>query len=170
MGLSSAADGTSATQLPHIQGTDHTIWRRINPIPFDAIFDEAACDSELPGKLELELDGILRWAVKGCTDWQAKGLQAPDKVRSATAEYRAKQDVLGGFIAERCVAASTNRVSSKELWEAYVHWSGDTVSQRRFNQHLRERGYALSDRSTAGRRFWEDIALIHEDTNRSDLK
>ena len=152
----------AANHRPTIQGTDHAIWRRINLIPFEVVFDETTCDSELAGKLRLELDGILRWAVEGCTDWQANGLKAPGKVRVATAEYRATQDVLGGFIAERCVMATTNRVSSKELWEAYVQWSGDTVSQKRFNDHVRDRGYVFGDRSTGGRRFWEGIGLIHD--------
>jgi putative DNA primase/helicase len=87
---------------PRVDGDDDAIWRRLRLIPFNVSFLGRE-DKELDGKLEAELPGILAWAVRGSLEWQAEGLGLPPAVEEATREYRVDEDVLGTFIAERCI-------------------------------------------------------------------
>ena len=91
---------------PTIRGDDHAIWRRIRLIPFGVTIPEAEQDGDLGAKLAEERAGILKWAIEGCLAWQRDGLQTPEPVRAATADYRADMDRLGQWIEERCVITS----------------------------------------------------------------
>ncbi|HET9893275.1 MAG TPA: phage/plasmid primase, P4 family [Mycobacterium sp.] len=91
-----------ANNRPEVQGTDHGIWRRIRLAPFGVII--AKPDRDLPKKIATEFDGILAWAVRGCAAWLRAGrLGEVPRMRAAVDEYRADQDQLGEWLAERCV-------------------------------------------------------------------
>ncbi len=79
---------------PRVTGTDHAIWRRLRLVPFEVTIPEEEQDKTLPAKLERELPGILAWCVRGCLEWQRRGLDAKagQKVRVATAAYKAESD------------------------------------------------------------------------------
>jgi len=64
----------AANHKPVVRGTDHAIWRRIKLVPFTVTIPDHQQDRDLPNKLKGELSGILNWAVMGCTEWQAEGL------------------------------------------------------------------------------------------------
>jgi phage/plasmid-associated DNA primase len=72
-------------------------------VPWEVSIPEAERDPALPRKLEEELPGILAWLVFGALEWQRVGLAPPAEVNAETEEYRAEQDVLAGFIADKCV-------------------------------------------------------------------
>src|SRR5690606_12666871 len=72
---------------PVVRGTDYGFWRRVRLIPFTRQFASEERDTRLPEKLRKELPGILRWAVEGARLYRQEGMQVPDKVRAATAEY-----------------------------------------------------------------------------------
>ena len=97
---------------PTIRGDDHAIWRRIRLIPFSVTIPEAEQDGELGAKLAEERAGILKWAIEGCLAWQRDGLQTPEPVRTATADYRADMDRLGQWIDERCIVTPTAKVQA----------------------------------------------------------
>jgi putative DNA primase/helicase len=130
---------------PEIRGTDEGIWRRQRLIPFTVRIPEHRQDKHLPAKLLRELPGVLAWCVRGCLDWQRSGLQTPREVLAATAMYRAEQDILAGFIAERCRVHPTACCSAMELYAAYCRWckqNGEPeVSQRSFGMALTERQF-----------------------------
>jgi len=159
----------AANHKPQVRGTDHGIWRRIKLVPFTVIIPEDRQDKTLPVKLLGELPGILNWALIGCAEWQRDGLGEPPMVKAATAEYRNEMDVLGDFIAERCLVGAGCEVGASELFEAYKTWceaAGEkAISQRRFGLQLAERGYQ-SDRFTAGpdkgRKCWRGVGLRAE--------
>lgn len=146
---------------PVIRGTDHAIWRRIDPIPFDVQIPLAEQDGGLPGKLATEWPGILRWAVEGCRAWQQDGLQEPAPVRHASADYRAEMDTLGDFLAERCVVEPDASVASAELYLSYLDWakqSGEhALPKKVLAQTLVERRFEPT-RSTSSRR-WQGLRL-----------
>ena len=131
---------------PRITGTDDGIWRRIHLVPFEVQIPEAERDGALVDKLRAELPGILAWAVEGARKWAQTGLQVPDKVKAATAEYREDMDRLADFIAEACVTGAGFSAYSGQLYSAYKAWcdtSGDSpMSQTAFGLALAERGYA----------------------------
>lgn len=149
---------------PLIRGTDHAIWRRIRLVPFTVTIPEAEQDKQLAAKLRAELPGILTWAVHGCLAWQRDGLGEPDEVKQATAGYRHEMDVLGQFLADRCLSGPSYRVPATLLYEAYRRWcdaSGEVASvQRAFGMGLTERGYERY--KVMGRSWWRGLALVEE--------
>lgn len=65
--------------------------------------EPARPDRDLAEKLKGEWPGILRWMIDGCLEWQSEGLKQPQVVKLATEEYFAAQDVVGKWLAERCI-------------------------------------------------------------------
>jgi putative DNA primase/helicase len=146
---------------PVIRGTDYAMWRRVRLIPFTVTIPPEEQDRQLEAKLREEGAGILRWAVEGCLAWQRHGLGMPDEIRAATAAYRTEMDVLGQFIAERCVLEDEARVSSGDLYGAYGAWCEQTgerpMAQRTFGLRLTERG--VEPGRTRAARGWLGIRL-----------
>ena len=101
---------------PRVDGDDDAIWRRLRLVPFEQSF-EGKEDRGLGAKLEAELPGILMWAVEECLAWQRDELGEAEAVTRATAEYRQDEDLLGAFLAERCVMSGS--VSTADLRAAY---------------------------------------------------
>ncbi|GIM46838.1 hypothetical protein DNHGIG_23870 [Collibacillus ludicampi] len=146
---------------PSIRGTDDAIWRRIRLIPFDVIIPEHERDPKLPEKLRAEWSGILRWAVEGCLLWQREGLGVPGAVVEATQEYREEMDVIGAFLADKCVIGSGYKTHSSELYEEYKTWCADNgeyqMTQSMFGRKLKERGF--ENVKSNGYKVWKDIGL-----------
>lgn len=147
---------------PVIRSTGRATWRRMRLIPFEVSIPEAEWDRELLPRLLAERAGILRWAVHGCGDWFAGGLRPPARVTEATNAYRQDMDILGEFIAERCVIGETERVANAELYRSFASWQRDTGeavrSQRWLTRALQDRAYKREDRKDLGCR-WEGIGL-----------
>jgi putative DNA primase/helicase len=87
-------------QLPGLEHVDDALRRRFNIVPFT--FRPKNPDRQLEAKLAGELPEILRWAIRGCLDWQKHGLVRPASVLSATTEYFNDQDAMGRWIDEYC--------------------------------------------------------------------
>jgi putative DNA primase/helicase len=153
----------STNHKPEIRGTDVAIWRRIRLIPWTVTIPPTEQDKKLPAKLRDELPGILAWIVRGCLQWQRKGLQAPDEVRKATVEYRAEMDVLAGFLSDCCELEGDLWDYSKDLYDSYKRWCEDngerTESKRRFGERLRERGFARDKGGSRGAHLWRGLRL-----------
>jgi putative DNA primase/helicase len=152
---------------PIVRGTDTAIWRRIRLIPFTETIPPAEQDKQLPTKLRGELPGILAWAVEGCLEWQREGLQAPEEVRKATAGYRSEMDVLGDFLADRCLRGERLQVGKDELYRAYQEWCEDagerSETKRKFGMLLKERGFGDGRNSERTKRIWKGIGLSAND-------
>lgn len=161
---------------PRIVGNDHAIWRRLVLVPFARKFwnpdkgetgpDELRQDKALPAKLKAEAEGILTWMVQGCLEWQRNGLQIPDSVRAATAEYRSEQDTLGRFAETCCIRSNAVRVKFSSLYSGLESWcndGGDNVPSKRFvGSWLKDNGF--KEASNNGR-WYLGIALKAEFTD-----
>jgi putative DNA primase/helicase len=165
---------------PRVAGNDEGIWRRLRLIPFEVTFwdpdkypDPAAAglspelkqDKELDGKLQAEAEGILAWLVRGCLDWLRGGLTLPDAVRAATASYRAAEDTLGQFIAERCDTGDRSaRCKRSELYGAYKAWSDargeKALGSKRFSQGLLDRDFQST---TSNGTWYQGLALRRDE-------
>jgi putative DNA primase/helicase len=147
---------------PVIKGTDHAIWRRIRLIPFNVTIADKDQDHGLARKLQDELPGILKWALKGCLDWQKHGLGLPEGVEAATNQYRSEMDVLGSFIDEICVTNDRSKVGATVIYEKYVEWCQANreyaMNRRSFVSNLKERGF-IRERSTGGKFCWFGVGL-----------
>lgn len=129
---------------PAIRGTDHGIWRRIRLIPFTVRIDDRDADKSMPHRLLAERPGILAWCVRGCLDWQGRGLETPEAVVEATADYRREQDVLGAFLEEHTIGSESCRVKAGDLYGRYRAWAeanGEiALTQTAFGIAITERG------------------------------
>lgn len=84
---------------PKADAHDMALWRRVLLIPFELSFvvnpqkpNERKADLNLAEKLRNERPGILAWLVRGCLAWQKQGLNPPEIVKAATADYRDSED------------------------------------------------------------------------------
>lgn len=129
---------------PYIRGIDRGIWRRIRLIPFTAFFPAEKREVGLQGHLEAESEGILAWLVRGCSLWQSEGLNPPAEVVSATEEYKADMDALGGFLNSRCLVGARYKANPAQLYVEYKAWATEAgefpVSQSRLILKLVPRG------------------------------
>ncbi|WP_448031531.1 phage/plasmid primase, P4 family [Bradyrhizobium liaoningense] len=135
----------SGNYRPTISGTDEGIWRRVRLVPFSVTIPKEERDIHLGDKLRAEGAGILNWLLDGLRIWLDKGLQEPEDVVQATAEYRAASDPLGRFLGA-CVADSLgDRVQSSVLHQVYEAWckaSGENAWKNRgLSLAMQERGY-----------------------------
>lgn len=147
--------------LPDIRGNDDGIWRRIKLIPFEVKIRDEEKDPKLPEKLLKELPGILNWAIRGCLEWQKRGLGTPATVIEATAEYREEEDEIGEFVAEKCTCAG--QVERSELHNAYREWAEGRgirmpMTPKAFAKRLRVRP-GISELKSNGHRYWNGISL-----------
>jgi putative DNA primase/helicase len=131
---------------PVIKDTNQAIWERIRLVPFIVQIPPKERDKKLDDALQAELPGILAWAVRGCLDWQQRGdLEPPPEVLNATKEWQDESDVIGRFLAERCVMLRQAQVRAQPLWDAYKAWcetNGETwEKQTAFGIKLGERGF-----------------------------
>jgi putative DNA primase/helicase len=165
---------------PRVKGKDHAIWRRLRLVPFEQIFwnpdDEAnesktlppelRQDRQLPEKLAVEAEGILAWMVRGCLDWKSSGLTTPERVLSATRDYRNTEDLVAQFIAERCVTGSKDyRVRASALYHAFKEWlksiGEEDQSQRVFGENLSDQSGI--EKTTSNGTWYLGITLRQND-------
>lgn len=153
---------------PRISGGDEGIWRRIKLTPFSKTIPLELRDPNLQVKLRSELPGVLAWGVRGCLEWQAKGLGTCEPVIAATAAYRSDQDSLGRFLGE-CVAMKDEAwVATTALRATYETWcrssSEEALSQKALATALSGRGLVARSKKLDGKptRGWEGLSLIRD--------
>jgi putative DNA primase/helicase len=140
---------------PQVKGNDHGIWRRLALWPFNVRFWDAdkgekglpqhQADKDLANKLKAEAPGILSWLLAGCRRWLETGLEIPDCVTRATADYRNQEDAIGNFLAERCSTGHGLQCRAGDLYSAYKNWcesSGEHhMTQTAFGRVMTEREF-----------------------------
>jgi putative DNA primase/helicase len=148
-----------------IRGTDHAIWRRIREIPFTVRIPKAIQDKHLLEKLKAEAPGILNWALEGCLMWQSQGLDAPEAVVAATADYRNEQDLIGSFLIDCCLLDPRLSVTAADFRYTYTTWCEDNgekpLSAKAVGALLRERGCTPNPK-VKGQRGWNGIGLVEK--------
>ncbi|WP_418910974.1 phage/plasmid primase, P4 family [Bacillus subtilis] len=130
---------------PIVKGSDEGICRRIRLVSFTVTIPKEKVDKKLPQKLAAEMPGILRWAVEGCFKWQKEGLKESEVIRKATEGYQKDMDILGPFLAERCVIHPAAKIESKEIYKEYKNWCFENddveLKNRAFYRQLEIRGF-----------------------------
>src|SRR5690606_21004607 len=107
---------------PKFKGQDEGLWRRVKMIPFQRYFAPDERDHGLALRLRREAAGIAAWAVRGAIEWYRNGLQDPDVVRQATAEYKETSNVLAGFLPGVLVPDNSSQLKGAEIYSAYRDW------------------------------------------------
>lgn len=153
---------------PSIQDVDDAIRRRLHLIPFTVTIPEKERDKTLAERLLAERDGILRWALEGCLEWQRIGLKPPASVVDATAEYLESEDALGRWIEEACEKRPNATTPTSELFASWKMWSERrsefTGTMRKFSEDFAKRGF---ERWKSGsQKGFKGIALNDQETQR----
>ena len=148
----------ASNHKPEVKGTDDGIWRRIVLIDWPVRFSDEEQDKNLKEKLRAEGEGILAWMVRGYSMWKAQGLDIPQPVVQATAEYRTDEDVIGEFIKERCVVDLGNaslKMTNKRMRGGYDEWCKENgyeaASPKKLGAYLEARGFTQTRHRTLGR-------------------
>jgi len=105
----------AANDRLHVPADDDAVWRRILEVPFTAQVSESRRSEDLKNRLkDTKFVGpaILKWAVDGCLEWQARKLDPPKAVLAATRAYRSEMaDAAGEPTAQ---AGLKRRLASKD--------------------------------------------------------
>jgi len=143
---------------PSAPSSDYALWQRVHLIPFKRAFvaepkeaNESQADPYLREKLQTEASGILAWLVRGCLAWQRDGLNPPESVLAATADYRDSEDTIKTFLGERCNEGPTLSVRAGVLYATYRAWaeaSGERpLTANKFGRYVSERYDAIKDKT-----------------------
>lgn len=108
---------------PTISDTTLSIWRRVKLVPFTVTIPDSEIDYDLPANLEKELSGILNWAIKGCLEWQRRGLGEPEAVTESTKDYRQEQDTFARFIEDKCIEGPEETAAAGQAYTSYKIWA-----------------------------------------------
>lgn len=134
----------SANQLPEIKIDDDAFFRRVLIVAFPQTIDRNQRDPNLGEKLRLELDGILRWAVKGLqrlldNEGFTRDL-TPEETRRLWDEHASS---IGQFKIRRLdVTGHSEKVEAKQdVYRAYTEFCMDnglpTESQQKLTRVLK---------------------------------
>jgi len=173
---------------PTIRGTDHAIWRRLREIPFTVTIPLDKAIKDMDRLLVLEYSGILNWCIDGVLSWQREGLITPEEVTTATAEYKAQQDIITQFFASECVLAGTEaraadaekplgkiaiKANAKALHAAFNNWlSSNTgrgpMAPQDFARQMTEHGYETRKNSTTRALWYVGVGLQSDSHHAKD--
>jgi putative DNA primase/helicase len=145
---------------PALKTVDEAARRRFNIVPF--LHKPVTPDRYLEQKLREEWPAILRWMVEGCLDWRTHGLARPRIVTEATAEYFEAQDVIGRWLAERCLVDARQKERPGRLLADFQAWARENGEASADNRRLRaalERVPALRYGASRGERWVYGIGL-----------
>ena len=115
--------------LPNV--TDQTLFEsgRLLIIPFNRHFEEHEQDKGLKTTLSdpAALSGILNWAVEGYRLFKEEGLEPPEDVKTATAQYRQDSDRISQFIDSWLEEGKDEdgdkyQVPCKAAYRVYARW------------------------------------------------
>jgi putative DNA primase/helicase len=158
----------AANHQPRVDVDDVGMWRRILQIPFVVQIPPDKRDPELKKTLsDLDISGsaILNFLVKGCLEWQGRGLGVPEEVLKSTESYRENMDSLKDFLEDCCIINPLARVDNTELWSAYEDWCEDNgergkLGRKTFKSKLESKGIRQERDSKS--RYWSGIKLAIE--------
>lgn len=124
---------------PRLKGGDYAMQRRMVLIPFDATFQGAACDPDLPNKLRAEAGGILHWMIQGAVEWHNTGLVIPVRISTASKAYMDEMDDIAQWVEDCCDLGPTIQESTSVLYASFRHWKRDRNEHPTALQAWRER-------------------------------
>ncbi len=147
---------------PAMRSADDAMRRRFHVIPWKV--KPARSDKELLEKLQREAGGILKWAIEGAAHWQRHGLGVPEAVVRSTDEYFEAENVIGRWIAERCLKEPNETATIKTLFQDFKSWAATTGefvgTERRFAQRLERAGFDRWREPGTGQKGFRGVAPL----------
>lgn len=157
---------------PAVRSGGRSFWRRLRLIPFVHEVPEEKIVDDLQGILVRDHGpALLAWITAGTTQYHASGLQEPDSVKAATAEYAHDQDSVAKFVQECCHLGGGEHVTIKtakvrEAYEQFCYAEGEApVSAKALGTALEKRFKVLRLRTPAARLYGNLSLLIDDDAS-----
>lgn len=164
---------------PRVLDTGLAAWERLLLITWGVTIPKEQRDKTLKKKLLAEASHILGWIVEGARAYLKDGLNVPASIERATAEWKAEEDLVGQFLAEKCLTWERHgkdrraegrfvdedwyTVGKRELFAAYVEWAEGSGSKPKgllnFRKELIDRGFVEEREPGTGSRQWDGIGL-----------
>ena len=138
---------------PEIRNLDDAMRRRFHLVPFTV--KPKRVNPQLAEELKEEWPQILAWMIDGARQWMAEGLNPPEVVIEATAEYFDEEDPIGQWLKERIDRDDPTApfVSSTDVYDNWLEWAGENGEHRRnvktLIRELRGRGWRQMRTNTA---------------------
>ena len=150
----------ATNELPRLLDHSDGFFRRAMILRFNRQFTEAEQDKGREGKLQVEMPGILRWAVEGLQRLLQRGhFLIPSSSHIEVNKYRVNSDPLRQF-AEECLESSNHRpdfITPITLHAAYQAWSKaygyQAVSVAKLTDRLK--GIGFDQFRSGGARLWK---------------
>lgn len=140
--------------VPRCTDLSDGLARRLRIVDFKYKVPAEKRDLDLPKKLEVELSGILNWAVEGAQEYLRHGLKPTKAIQMETEQYKTEQDVVDEWIGACCVPISQEefdelpkaRQKTNQFWYSWKSFIQDRVvsdgmrfDQGAFTVHLKNR-------------------------------
>lgn len=158
-----------ANNEPIVRDTGDAFWRRLKKIPFEYQIpkEKRKGSTEMKDILAKEAEGILAWMVQGFQDWYKNGLQEPQKVIKAGAEYRNDSDIFAQFIEDNIIIDANEHVERRKLYRIFVEWCNEqgiryVMTNKRFSNGMAEKLNQHKQLKHAGIPVWKGIKLNAE--------
>jgi len=146
---------------PSFRGVDEEIQSRVVMVPFSVTIPPKRRDTGLIDKLKAEGPQILRWCIEGVDMWLRRGLDVPEKVAAASAEYFDSEDTAGQFIEaeiERVVGGFERSAALHLRFTQWIERQGlGAWTQNTLIKELRGRGF--TDAKSNGHRGLKGLRL-----------
>jgi len=150
---------------PAITNCDESMRRRFHVLPFEE--KPQVTDLELYAKLVHEAGKILGYMIRGCLQWQQRGMAPPAIVKDATNHYFEAQDVFAQWLDEETTRQPSLRDSFHRLYTSYTRYMADhgeyPVSSRDFGNELKRRGFKrIQFRDANGKKVkgWQGLKAL----------
>ena len=146
---------------PVVRGTDNAIWNRLHLVPFNCNLSDEEIDKELPHKLIEEAEGILAWAALGAMRWYLQGLDRPEAVETARAQWRSDSDIIRNFLDQRCHFVPNYEAPAHALFLNYIEWAEaardpNLMDEQAFKEAMQEK---CEQHRTKNGMFYRNICL-----------
>jgi putative DNA primase/helicase len=158
----------AGNDAPVIRDDDEGAWSRVRRVPFVNPLPKDKQDPRMREKLRTPeaRAAVLAWAVRGCLEWQERGIGTCAAVDRSSAEYRSEMDRAAGFFADRCAFETYARVSAGALRDAYEDWCRDQgvrlpLTSNDLAARLRARN--CEQVKSHGARGWKGVRLLRDD-------
>ena len=132
---------------PFIDVEDKAFLRRVRLLRFPKNFSENKPDLRLPEKLQVELPGIINWALQGFQMYQSNGLQPTARMYEELGRYRKFIDPLDGFYEAKIGVTNdiANFIPTDELFDAAeAYTKGEDrakIEKSQLVQYMRAKGH-----------------------------
>lgn len=157
---------------PRVSAGGKSFWRRLRLMPFTRTPDKVIEDLDLL-LISEEGPGILAWVVAGAVAVFRDGLNDPESVKAATAQYAAEEDALARFLEEACHVGGGLQVRTvTEVFRAaYEKWcrneGEEPLVARQLGRELKDR-FGIIRKGSNGTYSYANVALIPAADDRWD--